>query len=77
MSIIFIPPLSLSGPAMVWWYRFLNSKINWINQPLTTLTARVAADQLIFAPTFIGLFFINQGLMAGKSTNEIQKKLIE
>ncbi|KAJ3326641.1 Protein required for ethanol metabolism [Blyttiomyces sp. JEL0837] len=64
----------IAGPSVALWYPFLQRTINIKSAP-QALVARVAADQLIFAPTFIGIFFAYNGIMEGKSINEVKEKL--
>lgn len=55
-------------------YRVLNSKVQFASTAKTVI-ARVACDQLLFAPTFIGIFFIYQGLMDGRNIRQIRNRL--
>ncbi|KAI8141489.1 hypothetical protein BJV82DRAFT_619377 [Fennellomyces sp. T-0311] len=64
----------VAGPVLSTWYRFAELNIKG-STPLTALVKKVAADQLLFAPSFIGVFFSAQGLLEGKSAAEIQDKL--
>ncbi|KAF7732139.1 Protein required for ethanol metabolism [Apophysomyces ossiformis] len=64
----------VAGPVLSTWYRFLELNIK-ASTPFKTLAAKVAMDQCIFAPVFIGTFFSVQGLFEGKSVNEIRSKL--
>jgi protein Mpv17 len=47
---------------------------NFFNLTLEMLT-KVALDQLMFAPAFIGIFYTAQGALEGKSMSEIIEKL--
>jgi protein Mpv17 len=63
----------MAGPAMVYWYRFLNKNIVF-RSPIGQLVTRVAMDQFIFAPSFLFLFFSYNGLMEGQSIDKIKEK---
>ncbi|KAI9316454.1 hypothetical protein BX666DRAFT_1859095 [Dichotomocladium elegans] len=63
-----------AGPVLSNWYRFVELNIKG-SSPLKTLTLKVAADQLICAPIFIGVFFSAQGLLEGRRVDEIKEKL--
>ncbi|KAG2225570.1 hypothetical protein INT45_013681, partial [Circinella minor] len=63
-----------AGPVLSNWYRFVELNIKGTT-PITTLLKKVAADQFLCAPIFIGVFFSAQGLLEGKSVNQIQEKL--
>jgi protein Mpv17 len=39
------------------------------------MLTKVAIDQLVFAPAFIGIFYTAQGALEGKSWSEITEKL--
>ncbi|KAL1932325.1 hypothetical protein VTP01DRAFT_9381 [Rhizomucor pusillus] len=65
---------TFAGPALSIWYRFLEKNIK-ATTPLAGLVKKVAADQLLSAPIFIGVFFTVQGLFEGKPVNEIKEKL--
>lgn len=63
----------IAGPAMVLWYRFLAKNI--VNQsPNRNTLVRVACDQLLFSPVFLGLFFLNSELWQGHSAEQVQVK---
>ncbi|ORY87816.1 hypothetical protein BCR37DRAFT_375716 [Protomyces lactucae-debilis] len=64
----------MAGPVLVGWYRFMDRYIN-LATPNKTLLARVAADQLAFAPINLGYFFYAQGLLEGKEQRDISAKL--
>ncbi|BFZ53043.1 Protein required for ethanol metabolism [Savitreella phatthalungensis] len=65
---------AIAGPILVGWYRVLDRHVN-LSSPTKTLLARVAADQLAFAPVNIAVFFSAQGVLEGKSPSEISNKL--
>ncbi|KAI8897353.1 hypothetical protein BC833DRAFT_594093 [Globomyces pollinis-pini] len=66
--------LFLAGPAMITWYRFLNLKVVIAN-PQKALLTRVAMDQLLFAPTFMAIFFTYNGYMEGEDWEGIKNRL--
>ncbi|OTB04473.1 hypothetical protein M426DRAFT_320825 [Hypoxylon sp. CI-4A] len=57
------------GPAATTWYNVLSRTVVLKNKKVETV-ARVAADQLIFAPTFIGVFLSSMAIMEGASPKE-------
>ncbi|KAI0103597.1 hypothetical protein F4814DRAFT_431994 [Daldinia grandis] len=57
------------GPAATTWYGILQRSIQLRNKKVE-MVARVAADQLIFAPTFIGIFLSSMAVMEGGSPKE-------
>ncbi|KAI1448644.1 hypothetical protein F5Y02DRAFT_374156 [Annulohypoxylon stygium] len=57
------------GPAATTWYGILQRTINLQNKR-AEMVARVAADQLLFAPTFIGIFLSSMAVMEGGSPKE-------
>lgn len=59
------------GPAATTWYKFLAKNVNLKSANATTL-ARVALDQGVFAPVFIGVFLSSMATMEG---NSVQEKL--
>ncbi|KAH6574361.1 hypothetical protein BASA50_001697 [Batrachochytrium salamandrivorans] len=65
---------TICGPAMVIWYRLLSKNI-LLASPMQTLAARVSLDQLVFAPSFLAVFFAATGLMEGRSFSEVGTKL--
>ncbi|EGF77271.1 hypothetical protein BATDEDRAFT_14086 [Batrachochytrium dendrobatidis JAM81] len=67
---------TICGPAMVKWYGLLNRRIRLVN-PFQALLARVSLDQLLFAPTFIGIFFAATGIMENRTMDEIKAKLVK
>lgn len=50
--------MAVAGPSIATWYVLLD-------RLQTSLLARVALDQLLFAPVFIGVFFTGTGLLEG------------
>lgn len=68
----------LSGPAMVLWYRLLAGRVRFGN-PTNAVLARVALDQLLFAPTFLAIFYLYNGVAdtAGDSVDftEIKERM--
>ncbi|RYP13849.1 hypothetical protein DL767_010538 [Monosporascus sp. MG133] len=57
---------AIFGPAATTWFGILQRRVNLRNANATIL-ARVAADQLLFAPTFIGLFLSSMAVLEGGS----------
>ncbi|KAJ3195460.1 Protein required for ethanol metabolism [Irineochytrium annulatum] len=64
----------LAGPCVAVWYPFLQKSVTAAN-PTANLLLRVAGDQLLFAPLFIGIFFGATGFMEGKSVDEVKDRL--
>jgi hypothetical protein len=61
------------GPVLHGWYGFLMRF--WRKNDLLTTLKRTAADQFLFAPTFLSGFFINASLLDGKDLNFAREKL--
>ncbi|KAH8770936.1 hypothetical protein F5883DRAFT_520705 [Diaporthe sp. PMI_573] len=57
------------GPAATTWYKFLAKNVNLKSSNATTL-ARVALDQGVFAPVFIGVFLSSMATLEGNSVKE-------
>ncbi|KAG8159977.1 hypothetical protein KVR01_010614 [Diaporthe batatas] len=57
------------GPAATTWYKFLAKNVN-LKSPNGTILARVALDQGVFAPVFIGVFLSSMATMEGNSVKE-------
>ncbi|KAK4245910.1 hypothetical protein VTI28DRAFT_186 [Corynascus sepedonium] len=57
------------GPAAATWFRLLSRHVN-LRTPNATILARVACDQGIFAPTFIGVFLSSMAVLEGGSVRE-------
>ncbi|KAI1802909.1 hypothetical protein F4811DRAFT_554421 [Daldinia bambusicola] len=57
------------GPAATTWYGILQRSIQ-LRSPRAEMVARVAADQLLFAPTFIGVFLSSMAVLEGGSPKE-------
>ncbi|KAH7001684.1 putative integral membrane protein, Mpv17/PMP22 family [Ilyonectria destructans] len=57
------------GPAATTWFGVLARNVNVRNKRLETL-ARVACDQLLFAPVMIGVFLSSMATMEGASVKE-------
>ncbi|KAE8154887.1 hypothetical protein BDV25DRAFT_135530 [Aspergillus avenaceus] len=57
------------GPVATKWFQFLQNRIT-LSTPGKTLVARVATDQLAFAPTMIGVFLSSMSLMEGGNPQE-------
>jgi protein Mpv17 len=63
------PLAAVFGPVATKWFQFLQNRIN-LRTPGKTLVARVAADQLLCAPTMIGVFLSSMSLMEGGDPRE-------
>ncbi|KAK3907011.1 hypothetical protein C8A05DRAFT_40197 [Staphylotrichum tortipilum] len=61
------------GPAAATWFKFLSRHVN-LRSPNATILARVACDQGIFAPTFIGVFLSSMAVLEGGSPKEKLEK---
>ncbi|KAK0617862.1 hypothetical protein B0T17DRAFT_313264 [Bombardia bombarda] len=55
------------GPAAATWFKFLQRHVHFKSSPNATILARVACDQGIFAPVFIGVFLGSMGILEGGS----------
>lgn len=65
----FFPTIVVFGPAAATWFRLLARHVN-LGTPTTTMLARVAVDQGVFAPTFIGVFLSSMAVLEGGSPRE-------
>ena len=61
------------GPAAATWYNILQRHVV-LSTPRRTMLARVAADQGIFAPVFIGVFLGSMAVLEGGSPREKLEK---
>ncbi|KAL1835853.1 hypothetical protein VTJ49DRAFT_5972 [Mycothermus thermophilus] len=57
------------GPCAATWFRLLSRHVT-LSTPTATTLARVACDQGIFAPTFIGVFLSSMAVLEGGSPRE-------
>ncbi|KAI2951265.1 hypothetical protein CBS147323_10578 [Aspergillus niger] len=57
------------GPVATKWFRFLQNRVQ-LSTPTKTLAARVGADQLVCAPTMIGVFLTSMSVMEGVNPQE-------
>ncbi|KAK4105676.1 hypothetical protein N658DRAFT_483117 [Parathielavia hyrcaniae] len=57
------------GPAAATWFKFLSRHVS-LRSPNATMLARVACDQGVFAPTFIGVFLGSMAALEGGSPQE-------
>ncbi|KAG2414795.1 hypothetical protein HFD88_005983 [Aspergillus terreus] len=57
------------GPVATKWFQFLQNRIN-LSSPQRTLLARVATDQLVCAPTMIGVFLSSMSVLEGSDPRE-------
>ncbi|KAK4202518.1 hypothetical protein QBC40DRAFT_43077 [Triangularia verruculosa] len=58
------------GPAATTWFRLLSRHVHFPGSPNKTILARVACDQGLFAPTFIGVFLSSMAVLEGGSVGE-------
>ncbi|GAA5822535.1 hypothetical protein JCM10212_004237 [Sporobolomyces blumeae] len=63
------------APVVTKWFTALE-RIKLASKPLQ-LTARVAADQFLFTPVMVGVFFTSQTFLEGKGIDEAQRRLRE
>lgn len=63
------PNPAVFGPAATTWYKFLAKNVN-LKSPNGTILARVALDQGVFAPVFIGVFLSSMATMEGNSVKD-------
>ncbi|KAK4136596.1 hypothetical protein BT67DRAFT_185269 [Trichocladium antarcticum] len=52
------------GPAAATWFKVLQKHVK-LRSPNATILARVAVDQGVFAPTFVGVFLSSMAVMEG------------
>lgn len=64
---------TIFGPAATTWFRFLQKNVN-LRTTNRTILARVALDQGVFAPTFIGIFLSSMAVLEGTSPQEKLEK---
>lgn len=57
------------GPAATKWYSILQKYVN-VGSHNTTIAARVAADQIVFAPCNMALFLSSMSIMEGSDPKE-------
>ncbi|KAK3984875.1 hypothetical protein QBC44DRAFT_7437 [Cladorrhinum sp. PSN332] len=55
------------GPCASTWFGLLSKHVNFPGSPNRTILARVAADQGLFAPVFIGVFLSSMAVLEGGS----------
>ncbi|KAI2640982.1 hypothetical protein GGS21DRAFT_351915 [Xylaria nigripes] len=61
------------GPAATTWFKILSKRVVLPNKN-AEIVARVACDQLLFAPTFIGIFLSSMAVLDGTSPKEKLEK---
>ncbi|KAI8617320.1 hypothetical protein BC830DRAFT_1167091 [Chytriomyces sp. MP71] len=66
----------IAGPSIALWYPFLQRSIAF-KSDWGSVLARVAADQLLFAPTFTAGFIVSTTLMSGRSLTDARARLDE
>lgn len=64
-----IETTAIFGPAATTWFKFLQTKIRFQNKKLE-IGARVAVDQLVFAPTNLFVFLSTMSILEGVSPRE-------
>ncbi|XP_055546142.1 protein Mpv17-like [Wyeomyia smithii] len=64
----------MGGPGLRKWYGVLDKRITGSNKTLNTFK-KVALDQLLFAPVFLGLLIGTIGVLQGHNREEIERKL--
>ncbi|XP_058454324.1 protein Mpv17 [Malaya genurostris] len=64
----------IGGPGLRKWYGFLDKRITGSSRAVVTFK-KVALDQLVFAPVFLGLLIGTIGLLQGHNKDEIEAKL--
>ncbi|KAK1829221.1 hypothetical protein QBC39DRAFT_138229 [Podospora conica] len=58
------------GPCAATWFKTLQRHVVVPGKPNATILARVACDQGLFAPTFIGVFLGSMAVLEGSSPGE-------
>ncbi|KAL8364290.1 hypothetical protein RB601_009841 [Gaeumannomyces tritici] len=61
------------GPAATTWFKILQQRVV-LKSANATIAARVAVDQGLFAPTFIGIFLSSMAVLEGGSPKEKLQK---
>lgn len=61
--------VAVFGPLATKWFQVLQRRIN-LPSAQRTVVGRVAADQLLFAPTMIGVFLSSMSVLEGGSLSE-------
>ncbi len=67
------PNPGVFGPAATTWFGFLQRNVRF-KSTNGTILARVAMDQGLFAPTFIGIFLSSMAVLEGNSPQEKLQK---
>lgn len=63
----------IQGPGLRFWYGFLNKHVG--SQGTTVVLKKVALDQLVFAPIFLGFLLGVLGAMQGQTMDENVKNI--
>ncbi|KAJ3071494.1 Protein required for ethanol metabolism [Podochytrium sp. JEL0797] len=66
----------IAGPSIAMWYPFLQRTVSFKSET-ASVVARVALDQTLFAPTFIGVFITSTTLMSGQTVGDVKTRLNE
>eukprot|EP00179_Madagascaria_erythrocladioides_P018481 CAMPEP_0198340950 /NCGR_PEP_ID=MMETSP1450-20131203/46050_1 /TAXON_ID=753684 ORGANISM="Madagascaria erythrocladiodes, Strain CCMP3234" /NCGR_SAMPLE_ID=MMETSP1450 /ASSEMBLY_ACC=CAM_ASM_001115 /LENGTH=196 /DNA_ID=CAMNT_0044045945 /DNA_START=57 /DNA_END=644 /DNA_ORIENTATION=+ len=70
--------LALAGPIYSWWYPFLDGRTQHVlarHGMMRFVALKIAADQLVFEPPFLALFFFSTGLMQGDSVSTVARRI--
>jgi protein Mpv17 len=65
----FLTVIAVFGPLATKWFQVLQRRIN-LPSAQRTVIGRVAADQLLFAPTMIGVFLSSMSILEGGSPSD-------
>lgn len=66
--------LTFQGPGLRKWYGVLDKRVTGKTKAAITFK-KVALDQLIFAPIFLGTFIGTVGVLQGNNREQIERKL--
>lgn len=64
---------NLKGPAIRGWYNLLDHNIKSIG--LKGVLLKVAADQILFAPTFLVVFLSTMGALNGETVEKVSDRM--
>ncbi|KAK9462597.1 uncharacterized protein V1516DRAFT_670666 [Lipomyces oligophaga] len=65
------------APVVSKWYVLIGTRINMPGKPTLEAMARMAADQLVWAPVGIASFYVSMGVLQLHSWNQIKQELQE
>ncbi|KAF7723165.1 Protein required for ethanol metabolism [Apophysomyces ossiformis] len=63
----------VNGPVVSKWFSFLSNAVT-IKHPVGAVGARLAIDQVVFAPTILAMYFTGISWLEGRSMNELYEK---